>query len=67
MADEHLPQGDIKMDKKISNVSMAFWLGEHPILKEKKRTKNISQNPLSSCQCPTSYFLPQLIGYWLFN
>ena len=27
------------MDKKISNVSMAFWLGEHPILKEKKRTK----------------------------
>jgi hypothetical protein len=22
----------------------------------------IFQNPLSSCQCPTSYFLPQLIG-----
>lgn len=28
---------------------------------------NISQNPLSSCQCPTFCFLPQLISYRLFN
>lgn len=26
----------------------------------------ISQNPLPSCQCPASYFLPQIIGHWLF-